>query len=912
MKKSPFKYLLVALFVCISFLAKATHNRAGEITYKEIGDLTIEVTVTTYTKANGTMVDRDSILIDWGDLETEFLQRSNGGGQIISNNVRKNIYKGIHVYPGRNTYKISMTDPNRVGEIQNLNFPNSENIRFHLFAIFTFTNQTFDGQNSSVILQQEPIDFACIGEPFIHIPAAYDEDDDSLVFELTVPYDGNGEQIEDYQYPNEIIPTNNNFSFNTTNGEILWETPQKTGEYNVAFLVKEYRNGVLLNTMIRDMQIFVLDCDNSPPSIEVPDEICVVAGETINFDVLVNDPDVGQQVFLEATGAPFDFLINPATMTGPVGYADVPFVATFSWTPRCEDISNNPFEIVFRAVDDFFLGTNFVTGLADLKSTRIKVVGPPPENLEAEADNQRIRLRWDLPYACENTENDFFQGFTIWRAEQSIEIPPDTCSPGIEGKGYVEVGKIQLISENGEYVFEDFEAEKGKTYCYRVVAEFAKVSAAGFPYNFIQSLVSNQVCLQLARDIPVLTKVSVLETDNTNGVIQLEWIKPDPEALDTILNPGPYRYQLQRSSGINGTDFVDITGASFSTADFGAPLITFSYTDTDLDTRTVGHNYRIAFYANGEDNFYDYSSSSSSVFLEVLSADKANKLSWESFNSWNNEIYYLYKFDGSIFDLIDSTATTEYTDVGLINGIEYCYYVESKGSYGIPELSQVILNDSNESCGIPLDTMPPCIPELEVFNSCDQADETTPEEAFLNTLSWNRVDLVCEGSDDIAAYNIYFKFNIEDDFQLLAAIDDIQVVEFDHKPEMGLTSCYAISAVDSVGNESDISPFFCIEDCPSYILPNAFTPNGDGSNDFFIPILNRFVSSVRFEVFNEWGQKVFETNDPEINWDGTNFQNLPLHDGVYYYTCEVFQTSAVQGEQSYDFLKGFIQILKSN
>jgi gliding motility-associated-like protein len=162
------------------------------------------------------------------------------------------------------------------------------------------------------------------------------------------------------------------------------------------------------------------------------------------------------------------------------------------------------------------------------------------------------------------------------------------------------------------------------------------------------------------------------------------------------------------------------------------------------------------------------------------------------------------------------------------------------------------------------------------------------------------------------AYNIYFKFNIEDNFLLLATIDDIQVVEFDHKPEMGLTACYAISAVDSVGNESDISPFFCIEDCPSYILPNAFTPNGDGSNDFFIPILNRFVSSVRFEVFNEWGQKVFETNDPEINWNGTNFQNLPLHDGVYYYTCEVFQTSAVQGEQSYDFLKGFIQILKSN
>ena len=126
-----------------------------------------------------------------------------------------------------------------------------------------------------------------------------------------------------------------------------------------------------------------------------------------------------------------------------------------------------------------------------------------------------------------------------------------------------------------------------------------------------------------------------------------------------------------------------------------------------------------------------------------------------------------------------------------------------------------------------------------------------------------------------------------------------------------MTACYAISSVDSIGNESPLSDIQCIDDCPSYILPNAFTPNFDGSNDVFKPILNRFVSRVNFTAFNEWGQKVFETQDPNILWEGTNFSGNKLNDGVYYYTCEVFRVNTEGVENSFDFLKGYIQILKS-
>ena len=61
----------------------ATHNRAGEITYSQIGPLTIRATVTTYTKASSQGADRDSVLLAWGDGQSDIVFRVNGNGEPI-------------------------------------------------------------------------------------------------------------------------------------------------------------------------------------------------------------------------------------------------------------------------------------------------------------------------------------------------------------------------------------------------------------------------------------------------------------------------------------------------------------------------------------------------------------------------------------------------------------------------------------------------------------------------------------------------------------------------------------------------------------------------------------------------------------------------------------------------------------
>ena len=55
---------------------------------------------------------------------------------------------------------------------------------------------------------------------------------------------------------------------------------------------------------------------------------------------------------------------------------------------------------------------------------------------------------------------------------------------------------------------------------------------------------------------------------------------------------------------------------------------------------------------------------------------------------------------------------------------------------------------------------------------------------------------------------------------------------------------------------------------PCLAIPNAFTPNGDGVNDFFSPILQCPFPAYRLQVFNRWGQLIFETDDPKQGWDG--------------------------------------------
>lgn len=72
--------------------------------------------------------------------------------------------------------------------------------------------------------------------------------------------------------------------------------------------------------------------------------------------------------------------------------------------------------------------------------------------------------------------------------------------------------------------------------------------------------------------------------------------------------------------------------------------------------------------------------------------------------------------------------------------------------------------------------------------------------------------------------------------------------------------------------------------CGDFFIPNVFSPNGDGLNDD-VNIHGVCIATYTLKIFNRWGEKIFETTDKTMGWDGT-FRGKPMDTGVFVYTVE--------------------------
>jgi gliding motility-associated-like protein len=79
---------------------------------------------------------------------------------------------------------------------------------------------------------------------------------------------------------------------------------------------------------------------------------------------------------------------------------------------------------------------------------------------------------------------------------------------------------------------------------------------------------------------------------------------------------------------------------------------------------------------------------------------------------------------------------------------------------------------------------------------------------------------------------------------------------------------------------------------PRMFIPSAFSPNGDGLNDIFIPVSIAVYNEMEedelqyeFSIYNRWGQRVFSTSSQNIGWDGI-FNGVQAPEGVYSYAIK--------------------------
>ena len=116
---------------------------------------------------------------------------------------------------------------------------------------------------------------------------------------------------------------------------------------------------------------------------------------------------------------------------------------------------------------------------------------------------------------------------------------------------------------------------------------------------------------------------------------------------------------------------------------------------------------------------------------------------------------------------------------------------------------------------------------------------------------------------------------------------------------------YTITMTDRLGcfeNTETITFSIILE--TKAALPQAFTPNNDGVNDFAFVRGWGIKEFLELRIYNRWGQQVFMTTNIEKGWDGT-FRGEPQNADTYAYTIKVINTNNEE-----EFIKGYITLLR--
>lgn len=119
--------------------------------------------------------------------------------------------------------------------------------------------------------------------------------------------------------------------------------------------------------------------------------------------------------------------------------------------------------------------------------------------------------------------------------------------------------------------------------------------------------------------------------------------------------------------------------------------------------------------------------------------------------------------------------------------------------------------------------------------------------------------------------------------------------EFDYTYSDSGTYTVCLIAINFNGCVDTTCKDILVFDKPELVLPNVFTPDGDGTNDmFFFP--NIAISEFEAVIVNRWGRTIFEFTDISQGWDGSDPSGSECPDGVYFYTYKAKATNGTDFE----------------
>ncbi|NNC95295.1 MAG: hypothetical protein HKN92_06995, partial [Chitinophagales bacterium] len=231
----------------------------------------------------------------------------------------------------------------RNNAITSLQSPGSQQIYLN-----TTIDNTIGTNNHSPEFRNEPTPFGCVLQEMTYNHGVRDLDGDSLVFSLAPARTVNGNTItyaSGYS-ASQPIKTTTGVQIDPQTGSLTF-TPSVQQVAVVSVLVEEYRNGVKINELIRDVQFSIVQCTNFLPTVSGFDStdmftIDACVGDTVCYTFYSDDADPGDSVYLSWNQG-----IVGAVFTTTNG-SDLMAKATLCWVPTSSNIGPNLFSITAR------------------------------------------------------------------------------------------------------------------------------------------------------------------------------------------------------------------------------------------------------------------------------------------------------------------------------------------------------------------------------------------------------------------------------------------------------------------------------------------------------------------------------------------------------------------------------------
>jgi gliding motility-associated-like protein len=343
--------ILLALLLCVNQKTFASHSMGADLTYTCLGGNRYKMRLSFYRDCIGINAPTNVFInitsascgqslgvtcnpipgtgVEVTPLCPSATSTCNGGN---FTGIQEWIYEGIVTLPMQcSDWLFSYNLCCRNAAITTISTPGVST-----FYIYATLNNTVTPCNNSPTFSNKPVPFACMGQEFCFNHGAFDSDGDSLVYSLITPLQAAGTPVNyigGYSATNPLnsVPA---LQFNSQTGDICM-TPQQLEVTVMAVLVQEFRNGVLIGSVERDIQVTVITCNNNLPTLSGINgtnnfTATICANAPYCFNINSDDPDAGQNVFVSWDNGIPGGIFTTSNAQHPVG--------TFCWTPTTADI----------------------------------------------------------------------------------------------------------------------------------------------------------------------------------------------------------------------------------------------------------------------------------------------------------------------------------------------------------------------------------------------------------------------------------------------------------------------------------------------------------------------------------------------------------------------------------------------